>query len=79
MRVSAKLRETLVMLYPQLFEAFVLNGAFLGCDEERLRMEKRDGLCKSNVTRRKYRVIMGKVFGRIKSIYNSTFKTSHKS
>jgi len=78
-KVSAKLRQSLVMLYPQLYEAFVLSGAFLGSDEERLRMEKRDGLCKSNAPNRKYRVIMRKVIGRIRKIYTSKLKNEQKS
>ncbi|CAJ1940830.1 unnamed protein product [Sphenostylis stenocarpa] len=69
-RVSGKLRESLVVLYPQLFKSFVRSGAFSGSEEERLRMEKRNGLCKSNVSRTKYRVIVRKVIGRIKKLYS---------
>ncbi|KAK7348049.1 hypothetical protein VNO80_22598 [Phaseolus coccineus] len=71
-KVSAKLRDSLVMLYPKLVEAFVLSGAVLGSDEERLRMEKRNGSCRSKVA-------MTKVIGRIKKIYTSTLKTGDKS
>ncbi|XP_027368710.1 putative ubiquitin-conjugating enzyme E2 38 [Abrus precatorius] len=76
-RVSGKFKESIRVLYPQLFAAFVKCGATLENGAENLKMEKRDGSSK-NSSDRKYRVVVRKVIGKIRKIYASTLKTRAK-